>query len=187
MTSLPTARAYELAAYAGNALKTGDVTEARRLMTEAARLDGAYQIRAAHIGEQDQRKITPARSLAKLVIAPLLALGCEVRPSGKWASGSYLVRERHPWALTILLGVRKFGHGIGVNAGRSLGGGPAEWFPFGSIGLPSAQIVYSSQQELERACGLWRELLSRHVLPWGAGESASVVEPRDEPDEARDC
>ena len=155
-------------------------------MSEAAMIDGAYQIRADLIGEPDDRRISPARSVAKLVVVPLVAIGCEVQPPGRWASGSYLVREQAPWVLTILLGVRKFGGGIGVNAGRSLHGGNAEWFQFATLGLPSSQLVYSSQRELERVCELWRELLSRYVVPWGAGESIRVVEQADAADEVRD-
>jgi hypothetical protein len=161
--------AYELAAYADNALRIGDIAKARQLMSAAADLDGGYAIRAAHIGEDDNRRIAVTRTVARMIIGPLVAAGCRIRPPGNWAEGSHLERTEPPWTLSILLGRDKFGGGLGVNAGRWTDPQNVEYYSFGNVKLPRAQIRYSTQRELEKACEQWREILLSFVLPWGAG------------------
>jgi hypothetical protein len=161
--------AYEFAAYADNALRSGNLAEARRLMAKAAALDGGYAVRAKHLGQQDDRRVTVSRTLARLVVAPLVAAGCIIEPSGKWSSGSYLVRHSPPWHLTILIGPVKFGGALGVNAGRWTDPKQVEYFQFADTGLPQGRIGYSTQTELEEACARWRDVLLMSVLPWGEG------------------
>jgi hypothetical protein len=138
-------------------------------MSMAADLDGGYAIRAAHIGETDDRRIAVTRTVARMIVGPLVEAGCRIRPPGKWAEGSLLEREHPPWTLTILLGRDKFGGGLGVNAARWMDPQHVEYYPFGTVKLPRGQIRYSTQRELEKASEQWREILLSVVLPWGTG------------------
>jgi hypothetical protein len=161
--------AYELGVYADNALRIGDIAKARQLMSAAADLDAGYAIRAAHIGEEDTRRITVTSTVARVIIRPLVAAGCRIRPPGKWAEGSSLERTDQPWTVTMLLSRDKFGGALGVNAARWTNPQHVEYYAFGAVKLPQAQIRYSTQRELEKACEQWREILLSVVLPWGAG------------------
>jgi hypothetical protein len=161
--------AYDFAAYADNALRSGNLAEARRLMAKAVALDGGYAVRAKHLGQQDDRRVSVSRTVARLVIAPLVAEGCTIEPPGKWSSGSYLARHSPPWHLTIMIGAVKFGGALGVNAGRWTDPKQVEYFPFADAGLPRGRISYATQTELEEACTRWRDVLLTSVLPWGAG------------------
>jgi len=165
-------RAYELACYADNALRAGRVAEARKLMAEAAALDGGYAVRAAHLGEKDERRKTVGRTLARLVVKPLVAAGCRIEPRGSWSPTSYLVRDCPPWILHVYVGTVKFGGAISVNASRWTDPKDVQYFAFADVGLPRGQICYSTQAELEEACERWRDLLLASVLPWGAGQGA---------------
>jgi len=51
-------RAYELSIESDRALKAGDVSRAQELMLEAARLEGRFGIRAAFVGQSDERSTT---------------------------------------------------------------------------------------------------------------------------------
>ena len=52
-------------------------------MAEAAQLDRGYAVRAAHVGEEDGRRLSVGRTVARLVVKPLVAAGCAIEPPGK--------------------------------------------------------------------------------------------------------
>jgi hypothetical protein len=167
-----TATAYELAAHADNALRAGNLDKARKLMAKAAELNGGYAIRAAHLGEEDWRRMSVGRTLVRVIVKPLVAAGCTIEPLGKWSSTSYLVRHSPPWHMSLFMGPVKFGKALGVNAARWTDPKELEYFQFADVGLPFGQINYTTQTELEEACLQWRDVLLISVLPWGEGEAA---------------
>ena len=161
--------AYELAVYADKALRAGDLPKARQLMAKAADLDGGYAIRAAHMGEEDDRRLSVSRTMVRLVVRPLVEAGCTIQPDGKWQATSFLVRDSLPRHMSIFLGRVKFGKALGVDAARWTHPEHVERFDFSSVGLPRGAISYTTQAELEKVCAHWRDLLLDVVLPWGEG------------------
>ena len=77
-----TSRAYELSARADMLAQRGELEQARALMSEAARLDGTYSVRAELLGVADPRPVKVASSVRKLLRPFLLEAGFQCNPLG---------------------------------------------------------------------------------------------------------
>jgi hypothetical protein len=159
------ARAYEFSIESERALKAGDVSTAKQLMLEAARLDGRYGIRAAFVDKSDERAVRVSPTLRKLVIAPLLQGGFRCREGTSWKQGTFLERQVGNILQSLLPGTEKFGGAIGMLACREVGGCVA-YFDWRQSALRSGRLDYRTQAELEAVCVRWNEVLCEEVVPW---------------------
>lgn len=150
-------RAYELSIESDRAVKAGDVSRARQLMLEAARLDGRYGIRAAFVGRSDERSVR--------VSSPLLEVGFRCTEGTSWKQGTFLERRVGNAMQSLLPGTEKFGGAIGMLACREVGGSVA-YFDWRKSTLRSGRLNYRTQTELEAACMRWNEVLRGEVVPW---------------------
>jgi hypothetical protein len=145
---------------ADKALAHGDLERARSLMSQAAALDSTYAVRAELIGTADSRAIRVAATVRRILVPFLVSQGF----SGE--STSSFARERGDVKDLVLVGRDKFGGRLGLMGASTVGGGPAVYFDWRTVGNRTGSLAYSTQGEIEAVCRRWCELLQSHLLPW---------------------
>ena len=159
-------RAYVLSVEADALIAAGRFDEARRLMQQAAVIDGAYSIRAEHVGQFDKRTVRVSTAVRSLLIPWLSSKGFNVDDGDPWSEGKFLRRVARSSSQSLVIGRVKFGHALSVLAARIVLNDPADYYDFRKLNLRSGSLAYKTQTELEAVCVRWREILEQHVLPW---------------------
>ena len=156
--------AYVKSVEADKLLVIGRIEEARGTMQAAAALDKTYEVRAELIGRKDARKIQVSATVRRILIPFLTTAGFAVSAGGRWSEGKFLYR--HNDAHIIHIGRDKFGHRLGLLAARCRDTSTTDYFDWRIAGIRSGCLAYTTQEELERVCWRWCDILSLHVFPW---------------------
>jgi len=161
-----TSRAYELSARADMLAQRGELEQARALMSEAARLDGTYSVRAELLGVADPRPVKVASSVRKLLRPFLLEAGFQCNPLGLANGDGIFERVRGTVTHSLLIGRHKLGGRLRVNAARYSDPSAVSYFDWRVTGIRTASLAYRTQRELEAVCGRWTQVLTQWVFPW---------------------
>lgn len=172
-------KAYELRVEADKAREQGNISQAADLLRQAAELDATYSVLAELIDSQTPFQRPRVESTVRRLLVPhLAALGFEVPSDGPWKEGQMLTRQRPRGQESVYISRTKSGGMLRLLASRTVGD-DVTYFDTKQIDIRSGALAYRSQEELESVCTRWREIVTRHIVPWFDGATdARVIDMR---------